>query len=288
MSKFSQKIFNNETPTQEDWIEHLIEAHDLAPSMTPNAFAAYKSKDGRNSYEILSGEIKSFQDLRILDLGCGDGFLTNEVLPKLSATCQVIGIDMSETELGVARGQQQDPRVSFVLGRAQGLPLTNAWADYILCHMVFMLMVPLDPVVAEIRRVLKPGAVFAAVIGNTKNAVPTIWNDILNSVYGPIFQRYPKIKEAVMGDARVNSAEGLQALFGDGFTPPKFFDFSIVVEMKPDNAWSLLKDMYFVGMLPDPEKQKVEKDVRQLVIKLSATHKTFEFPMRMFSVTKNS
>ena len=61
MSKYADKIKINQRPSDDDWNQHLIESHKIAPSMTPAAFAAYKTKDGVTSYEILA---KSIDGLR--------------------------------------------------------------------------------------------------------------------------------------------------------------------------------------------------------------------------------
>src|SRR5437016_3335706 len=105
MSKFSEKVFRGEKPTDEEWADHLIEAHSIAPSMTPHAFANYKSKDGISSYEFLAKAVTDIEGPgpTILDLACGDGYLIQFVLPKIGDEGSVIGIDMSEAELAVAK-----------------------------------------------------------------------------------------------------------------------------------------------------------------------------------------
>jgi hypothetical protein len=47
MSDFSKKLLSGQLPTDADWMEHLIEAHKIAPSMTPQAFAPHKTKEGK-------------------------------------------------------------------------------------------------------------------------------------------------------------------------------------------------------------------------------------------------
>ncbi len=160
MTRFFEKLRQGETPSAEDWNEHLREAHRLAPSMTPKAFAALSTADGKNSYEILAETLSPRLPSRaqIVDLACGDGYLTPFLLRRLGADGRVLGVDISEGELNVARQVCTDPRVSFELAPAEKLPLRDASVDQIVCHMAFMLMLPVEPVVAEIARVLKHGA----------------------------------------------------------------------------------------------------------------------------------
>lgn len=82
MSTFWNKIESGRAPTEADWSEHLIEAHRGAPSMTPRAFAAHRTKDGLTSYEFLARQIAGRgADMTVVDLACGDGYLAPFVLP---------------------------------------------------------------------------------------------------------------------------------------------------------------------------------------------------------------
>src|SRR6516162_9896417 len=122
MSNFTNKIQNGQSPTDEDWTDHLLEAHNKAPSMTPDAFASYQTSEGKNSYQILADKI-SPNTGHIVDLACGDGHLIPHLLPKLSHNGKISAVDMSAIELAIARRTVKDPRVSFFQAKAQNLPL---------------------------------------------------------------------------------------------------------------------------------------------------------------------
>ncbi len=66
------------------------------------------------------------------------------------------------------RGLVKGDSVVLVLAEAQKIPLGDASADAVLCHMALMLMLPIEPVIGEIHRVLAPGGIFAAVSGTPK------------------------------------------------------------------------------------------------------------------------
>lgn len=292
MSGFSTKLRQGILPNERDWNEHLIEGHAKAPSQTPLAFASFKTSEGINSYQILAQELEGIaeRDIKIVDLACGDGHLISYLLPGLANAAQIIGVDMSESELVIARKAVTDARVSFRRARAQQLPLDAESIDLIVCHMAFMLMSPLDPVVAEISRVLKPGGRFSAIVGNRGNH-QGLFLEISNAISQYIDSRYPKVKETSFGDARVFSAEGLRSMFSEDLGFHGSFDraaFGLRYDIPPEKLWDLFGNMYHVGVLTDKE----QLELRELLIQLAQKHMNrngtiqFEFSMCKLSVSK--
>ena len=95
--------------------------------------------------------------LRVLDLGCGAGFLCNDLA---AAGHEVTGLDASEESLKIARLYDPKGRVDYRSGDAYALPFENGSFDAV-CAMDFLEHVE-DParVVAEAARVLKPKGIF--------------------------------------------------------------------------------------------------------------------------------
>jgi SAM-dependent methyltransferase len=290
MSKFSEKLLQGLATTDEDWSEHLIEAHKTAPSMTPHAFAPYRTSEGLNSYEILARSIVApASDVSVLDLACGDGYLLQFLLPRISPSSRVFGVDMSEGELAVARRSYGDPRVSFLNAKAQTLPLPPLSVDLAYCHMAFMLMLPVEPVVSELARVIKPGGKFSAIIGNRKSS--GFFSEIQQLVFRFLDSRYPRIKETKSGDPRVQSEDGLKQLFNPdrGFSDTiKVFEFELIVATSREGVWNMMRDMYFIGLLPDDQKEALRKELGAFVDTRcdESGNISFGFPMKKFSVSR--
>jgi SAM-dependent methyltransferase len=292
-SQFGKKIFRGETPNDEDWNQYLVEAHQQAPSMTPAAFAPYKTALGLTSYEILAENANRIdhQPTTILDLACGDGYLLQFLLPKLPGSGKLIGIDMSEGELQVAKKNYGHNRqVQFYSAMSQSLPLPDDSIDLMVCHMAFMLMLPIEPAVSEIHRVLKSGGAFSAVIGNARGKQGFL-GEILKITLQFIDSRYPQVRETRTGDARVQSEAGLRELFSParGFLEAlDIFDFSLLINTDPQGVWDLMKDMYLISMLPPPDKSELEAELKRFTAtKVNANGTVhFEFQMRMFTAKK--
>lgn len=95
-------------------------------------------------------------DLRILDVGCGGGFLTLELAQR---GWKVTGVDVSESILDVGRSRDQGKKVNWVNGTAENLPLPDRYFD-VVCMMDVLEHIH-EPRLAlkEASRVLKPGGV---------------------------------------------------------------------------------------------------------------------------------
>lgn len=97
------------------------------------------------------------QAVRVLDVGCGAGFLSNHLA---AAGFEVSGLDASAESLAVARRYDTTGRVRYEQGDAYELPYADG-AFQVICAMDFLEHVE-EPgrVVAECARVLQPGGLF--------------------------------------------------------------------------------------------------------------------------------
>jgi 2-polyprenyl-6-hydroxyphenyl methylase / 3-demethylubiquinone-9 3-methyltransferase len=95
--------------------------------------------------------------IKILDVGCGAGFLANALA---EADYDVVGLDASEQSLRVARRYDNSGRVQYQLGDANHLPYAEG-SFQVVCAMDFLEHVEQPAhIVAEAARVLAPGGLF--------------------------------------------------------------------------------------------------------------------------------
>ncbi len=113
---------------------------------------------------------------RVLDVGCGAGFLSNHLARQ---GFEVTGLDSSQASLDVAERYDTTGEARYLLGDALHLPFADASFD-VVCAMDFLEHVE-DPaaVVAEVARVLKPGGTF---FFHTFNRNPLAWLVIIKGV----------------------------------------------------------------------------------------------------------
>lgn len=100
----------------------------------------------------------------VLDVGCGIGGTARYLAREYGA--DVLGVDLSEEYCRVARDLTQrvqlDDRVRFQQGDAVDLPVEGRRFDLVVSEHVQMNVPDKERYVGEIRRVLRPGGLFAA------------------------------------------------------------------------------------------------------------------------------
>ena len=100
-----------------------------------------------------------WQRQRVLDVGCGGGFMSESVA-KLGAN--VTGIDRAHGAIDAARvhARGHGLAIDYDQGSADALPYANDSFDRVICTDVLVHVPHPGRVIREIRRVLKPGGVF--------------------------------------------------------------------------------------------------------------------------------
>ena len=95
-------------------------------------------------------------DLTVLDLGCGTGFFTDLLASYFQ---QVIGVDISTKMLTFAQ-KNRTKNISWIESDAHNLPLQNNSIDLVYSNLMIQWCDPLETVINEVLRVLKPGGLF--------------------------------------------------------------------------------------------------------------------------------
>lgn len=98
--------------------------------------------------------------MRILDLGCGPGSITTGLAAAVAPHGVVLGVDLSVPQLTLA-SQVLGPGCGLVAGLAEALPVRAGAFDIVHAHAVFEHLTAPHVVLAEIRRVLRPGGLLA-------------------------------------------------------------------------------------------------------------------------------
>jgi ubiquinone/menaquinone biosynthesis C-methylase UbiE len=97
----------------------------------------------------------------VLDVGCGTGFLTQEVATRMQGKGKIVGVDLSPSMLQIAKDNLGKlgllESVEFRVGDAENLPADDNFADAIVGNMVLHHCPRPKRAISEMARVLKPG-----------------------------------------------------------------------------------------------------------------------------------
>lgn len=136
-----------------DWAAYLAAFRAAHPGVTENVLLRTLS-GGHTPYRWLARAV-SPRATTVVDLACGTGALSRE-LDRPGRT--VVGVNLSPTELGVARRHGPGP---WVCADGRRLPLPDASVDAVASMMGAVVIQPARALFAEVGRVLRPGGVFA-------------------------------------------------------------------------------------------------------------------------------
>jgi ubiquinone/menaquinone biosynthesis C-methylase UbiE len=138
---------------------------------------------------------------RVLDVACGTGIVARVAADRLGGAGQVVGVDLNDAMLTVARRVRPD--LEWRQGNAEALPFPTASFDRVLCQMALMFFPDRAQALREMRRVAAVGGVVALVVPASLGDQPA---------YGPFV-------EMATRHAGAEAASLLSAYFACGELP---------------------------------------------------------------------
>ncbi|GLY64239.1 class I SAM-dependent methyltransferase [Amycolatopsis taiwanensis] len=137
------------------WPGYLARYHDDRPGITERILEQATDRRRARPYSWLVEHLRGRRAV-ILDLACGSA-PTREELPDE----RWLGVDLSAGELALAVAAGRGP---VLRGRADQLPIGENAVGAVCAAMCLQVLTPLDQVLAELKRVLRPGGVLVALV----------------------------------------------------------------------------------------------------------------------------
>jgi ubiquinone/menaquinone biosynthesis C-methylase UbiE len=94
---------------------------------------------------------------RILDVGCGTGYLLRRLAARVPTATGLVGVDAAASMIGVAEAAATDERLRFSVGTAEHLPSPDARFDLVVSTTSFDHWADQQAGLGECARVLAPG-----------------------------------------------------------------------------------------------------------------------------------
>ena len=118
----------------------------------------YRARDVLRRRRLVREALAVERGHRVLDVGCGPGFYSAELLAEVGAKGSVVGVDTSAAMLaGAARRCEGQGDVAFHEGSATSIPVEDRAFDRVLCVQVLEYVADVPAALAELYRVLRPG-----------------------------------------------------------------------------------------------------------------------------------
>lgn len=135
---------------------------------------AKNTEDMRDEYRRLASTAAGkIQDGKVLEVGPGPGYISIE-LARLLPNVEIIGLDISETMIEIARENAREyglaERIEFRQGDASDMPFADSFFDFIISSGSLHHWEEPPRIFGEIRRVLKPGC--QALISDLRRDAP--------------------------------------------------------------------------------------------------------------------
>lgn len=128
------------------------------------------------------------QDDKVLDLACGTGVVSREILQYLKLDGLLIGIDLSRIALSIAKKSTQNTSAEFIEMDAENVAF-NILFDKVLCQYGLMFFPDVGKVLKTLRKILKKGGKVVFAVHGLPNEVP-----YFSSMMSPIQKYIPNIR----------------------------------------------------------------------------------------------
>ena len=135
-----------------------------AQTTTPEDAALYSSRVVPRYSQLfgrlLLPRIPTNERLQVLDVGCGTGYPTLEILPRLGEGSRIIALDPDSALLDVARRRALDEsgrRIFFTCAMAEELAFGDEVFDLVVSNLAFGSFLQAERALAEMNRVLARG-----------------------------------------------------------------------------------------------------------------------------------
>lgn len=214
------------------WQDYVATFHAERSGITEDVLD-HALDQGQTPYDWLADAVPSGSV--VLDLACGSGPLRSRLTPA-----RYLGLDLSAGELAVAAARG----LPVARADASRLPLAQASVDVVVMSMALML-VPLVQTLQEVRRVLRPGGLFAATVPSNRPMPAADWLRYarLCLAVRHLGLSYPN--DAALGDAgRAFRQAGLRLVADE----QRAFACRVETELVADQ---LLASLYLPGVSPD-------------------------------------
>ena len=130
---------------------------------------------------------------KILDIGCGRGFLLRKLSQIARSGTKFFGLDISSKLCQIA--QENNPEARIIRGDAEVMPYPENSFDFVFMTEALEHMLDYHKALSEVRRVLKPGGIFIVTVPNRDWLRYDYYDKIRKKDLQPVDDHYFRFQE---------------------------------------------------------------------------------------------
>ncbi len=167
----------------------------------------------------------------ILDLGCGTGFLTGELLALVDCKT-IVALDIALPMLQITRQKNQQNKLNCLCADAEKMPLADASIDQLFSNLALQWCQQLPNVLKDCKRIIKPDGqlVFSTFGPATLQELKAAWAEVDDYSHVNEFYAQKQIKQFLMN-------AGFKAITVESF----------VYHSAYDSVMELMKELKGIG-----------------------------------------
>lgn len=221
------------------------ETYNAAADSYDQAANSYWSRFGRRTIERL----RLRPGARVLDVCCGSGASALPAAERVGAHGSVLGVDLAENLLELARGKADHlglENVEFRSGDMLDLGLADAGWDAVVCVFGIFFVPDMSAAVRELWRHVRPGGQLAITTWG-----PRVFEPANSVLWDAIRQVRPDLYKGFSPWDRISDERALQAVLAEGgVLAPEIVAESGIHELtSPDDWWSIVMGSGYRGTI---------------------------------------
>jgi SAM-dependent methyltransferase len=253
-----------ETPSVEEWNEHLIAFHERYENATSGPMSLMRSAEGETSYQIVAR--RAFELLpgarAVLDIGCGDGLLLRRIKQTYDRELELVGIDLCAIEL--ERGRAMLGEATFVCGDASATDLGSGRFDAIVAHLAIMIASHQQRILTRARTALRTGGALLMLMEDLP-LHPTI-GGIFYAGVAVLQATYAGFAPTVPGRERLEEDGRLGAVLAEtGFSGISVERHVVGARFTRAEMWAYAQRVYPFGLMEQPVQDRVREAIDDAV-----------------------
>lgn len=210
----------------------------------------------------------------VLDVACGTGILAREASQVVGSSGTVVGVDINEGMLKVARSKSSG--ITWKTGAAESLPFENGSFDRVVSQFGLMFFEDQTRAIAEMLRVVHPGGMVGVAVWASLSDTPgyAAVAELLDELFGP------EVAKSIEAPYSLGETDKLLSLFvGAGSSKTRIRTVPGKARFASVESWIYtdIKGWTLADVIDDDDYEKLKREAAKRLSRFVRPDGTVEF-----------